>query len=76
MTYYTKRTFEVLAVANDGRTYRIERRCQLLPGDEDASHYYCCLPDGQLVTWLGKGRYELPNGTVVQIAGCLITKGK
>ena len=64
---YTKRVLDVLAASEDGTTYRIERRCRSLPGDEEGAFFYCCLPDGQLVAWLGQGQYELPDGTVVRI---------
>jgi hypothetical protein len=67
MRIYTKRAIEMLAVAADGQIYRIERRCRALPGDDEGSYFYCCLPDGQLVTWLGNGQYELKDGTHVQI---------
>jgi len=70
MTDYTKRALELIAVASDGNTYRIERRCQALPGDEDGSVYFCCLPDGGQVTWLGDGKYELPDGTIVRVVAC------
>lgn len=64
---HPKRTIVVIAMAQDGTSYRIERRAHSLPGDkaEDA-FFYCCLPDGQPVGWLGYGRYQLPDGTIVQ----------
>lgn len=62
-----KRPIAVIAIADDGTTYRIERRARSLPGDKGASaFFYCCLPDGQTVGWLGYGQYQLPNGTVVR----------
>jgi hypothetical protein len=70
MTDYTRRALDWIAVASDGNTYRIERRCRTLPGDEDGSHFYCCLPDGREVAWLGDGVYELPDGTVVKVVAC------
>lgn len=70
MTEYTQRALEILAVSCDGNIYRIERRCRTLPGDDSGSHYYCCLADGKQVTWLGEGRYELPDGTVVKAVAC------
>ncbi|WP_162941261.1 hypothetical protein [Achromobacter sp. B7] len=74
MTDYTQRALEVLAISDSGDTYRIERRCRTLPGDDDGSHYYCCLPDGRQVAWLGDGRYELPDGTVVKVVACQLRK--
>jgi len=62
----SEQVIEVIAVADDGTTYRIERRCQFFHGEEHPSFFYCCLSDGQLVAWLGSGRYQLPDGTVVQ----------
>ncbi|WP_125284647.1 hypothetical protein [Achromobacter denitrificans] len=65
---HSKRAIAVTAMAQDGTGYRIERRAHSLPGDkaEDA-FLYCCIPDGQPVGWLGYGRYQLPDGTIVQI---------
>lgn len=74
MTDYTKQALELIAVGSDGNTYRIERRCLTSPGDEDGSHYYCCLPDGQQVIWLGDGNYELPDGTVVKAVASALQK--
>ncbi|WP_175138665.1 hypothetical protein [Achromobacter animicus] len=59
-----KRVMEVVAAAADGSTYRIDRYCSQPPGDAKTSSY-CCLPDGQLVTWEGDGHYKLPDGTIV-----------
>ena len=62
-----QRSIAVIAIADDGATYRIERRARSLPGDQgDNAFFYCCLPDGQTVGWLGYGQYQLPNGTVVR----------
>lgn len=64
---HPKRPIAVTAIADDGTTYRIERRARTLPGDKgDSAFFYCCLPDGQTVGWLGYGQYQLPNGTVVR----------
>ncbi|HEY1092992.1 hypothetical protein H4P35_18185 [Achromobacter sp. 77] len=59
-----KRVMEVVAAAADGNTYRIDRYSSQPLGDGKARSY-CCLPDGQLVTWEGDGHYKLPDGTVV-----------
>lgn len=59
-----KRVMEVVAAAADGTTYRIDRYSSAATGN-GKSHSYCCLPDGQLVTWQGDGHYKLPDGTVV-----------
>lgn len=64
---YPERTIAVIATAQDGTSYRIERRASSLPGDRGAdAFFYCCLPDGQPVGWLGYGQYQLPDGTVVR----------
>lgn len=65
-----KRVMEVVAAADDGTTYRIDRYCrsQAQGGEkaaDDKTSSYCCLPDGQLVRWRGDGNYQLPDGTVV-----------
>lgn len=61
------RPIAVIAVAPDGKTYRIERRRQLR-ADEAApgTVLYCCLPDGQVVDRIGYGTYQLPDGTIVR----------
>lgn len=57
----------VVAIAEDGKRYRIERRARSLPGDKgENAFFYCCLPDGQAVGWLGYGQYQLPDGTIVR----------
>lgn len=62
----SKLSVGVDAMAEDGTTYRIERRSSSLPGDDHGqSYFYCCLADGEIVMWLGGGYYQLPNGTVV-----------
>ncbi|MNX96268.1 hypothetical protein D3C86_1285780 [compost metagenome] len=65
---HSKQIVEVIAVADDGTTYRLERRCQILRAEEEPSFFYCCLPDGQHVDWLGSGQYRLPDGTIVRVA--------
>lgn len=65
-----KRVMEVVAAADDGTTYRIDRYCRPpAQGDEkaadDKDSAYSCLPDGQLVHWRGDGNYQLPDGTLV-----------
>lgn len=67
MNNYSKPILELMVAADDGTTYRIERRCRFLPGEEHPAFFYCCLPDGQHVSWLGSGRYQLPDGTIVQM---------
>lgn len=62
-----KRPIAVVAIADDGKRYRIERRSRALPGDKgESAFFYCCLPDGQAVGWLGYGQYQLPDGTIVR----------
>lgn len=61
----TKRVMEVVAAAEDGATYRIDRYCQSGPDREAEPHFYCCLENGQPVAWRGDGHYELPDGTIV-----------
>lgn len=61
----TKRVMEVVAAAENGATYRIDRYCRSEPDFEAEPHFYCCLQDGQLVAWRGDGHYELPDGTIV-----------
>lgn len=57
----------VIAIAEDGTTYRIEKRSRPVPGDCGGNTYfYCCLPHGEIVTWLGGGHYQLPNAVVVR----------
>jgi hypothetical protein len=61
-----KSSIAVVAIADDGRRFRIERRARTLPGDKgENAFFYCCLPNGQTVGWLGYGQYQLPDGTVV-----------
>ncbi|CAB3730722.1 hypothetical protein [Achromobacter kerstersii] len=65
MNAQTKRVMEVVAAAEDGTTYRINRYCRSEPDQPADPHYFCCLQDGQLVSWRGDGNYELPDGTIV-----------
>ncbi len=59
--------FSVMAMDEDGFVYRIETRSRSLPGvDPSQVYFYCCLSSGEAVTWLGRGHYELPDGTVVR----------
>ncbi|WP_143277268.1 hypothetical protein [Bordetella genomosp. 1] len=59
-----KRVMKVVAAAADGSTYRIDKNCSQPPADANSSSY-CCLPDGQIVTWEGDEHYKLPDGTIV-----------
>ncbi|HWL28890.1 hypothetical protein [Achromobacter sp. NFACC18-2] len=60
-----KRVMEVVAAADDGTTYRIDRYCRSQSEGDDTTNSYCCLPDGQRVLWRGDGHYQLPDGTIV-----------
>jgi hypothetical protein len=67
---HKKRLIAVIAMAEDGTTYRIERRSRSLTGDEGPdAFFYCCLPDGQPVEWLGKGIYRMPDGKIAKAVG-------
>ncbi|CAB3738804.1 MAG: hypothetical protein E2591_24560 [Achromobacter sp.] len=62
-----RRPIAIIAIAPDGRTYRIERRSQFHPElAPDGTFFYCCLPDGQVVDQIGTGTYQLPDGTIVR----------
>jgi hypothetical protein len=61
----TKRVMEVLAAAEDGSTYRIDRYCRSEPDREAEPHFFCCLPDGQLFSGRGDAHSERPDGTLV-----------
>lgn len=57
----------VTAIADDGRTYVIERRSRSLPGDRDQNlFFFYCLANGDPVGWLGYGTYQLSDGTVLR----------
>ncbi|MDQ2147635.1 hypothetical protein RBI22_02845 [Alcaligenaceae bacterium C4P045] len=65
-----RRLLQLLAQSSEGIEYTIERRCCSLPGDDAAETlFYSCLKDGQPVQWHGMGRYELPDGTFVEVVG-------
>lgn len=65
-TNYPKRLTEVIAVAPDGMTYVIQRRCMTFASDDDQhAYFYCCLPDGQIVSWVGANQYQLSDGTAL-----------
>ncbi|MNV82024.1 hypothetical protein D3C71_1757350 [compost metagenome] len=73
-TSYTKRPTELIAVDPDGITYIIERRCKSLPCDDgEQAFFYCCLRDGQLVSWLGENHYQLTDGTALLAIACRLT---
>jgi len=59
------RRIAVIAVAENGNTYRIERQGRQ-SGDGAPASVACCLPDGQQVDRLDRGLYRLPDGTVVK----------
>lgn len=60
----------LIAMANDGTTYRIERRSRIFPGDEtEGTSFYFCLPDGQQVWWVGNGCFQLGDGRLLKIVG-------
>ncbi|HWL28605.1 MAG TPA: hypothetical protein VNQ97_06820 [Burkholderiaceae bacterium] len=63
---HPKHPIAVIAVAADGRTYRIERCSQFRPDETPGTSFYCCLPDGQVVDHIGTGTYQLPDGTIVR----------
>lgn len=70
-----KKMLAVIAMGDDGTTYRIERRSRNFPGDEEEhSSFYCCLPDGNPVWWLGNGRFQLHSGEIVKIVGSHYSK--
>lgn len=60
----------VIATADDGSSYLIERRRRTLPGGKGRVFFFCCLPNGEVVGWLGYGQYEMPDGTIVRVRGC------
>lgn len=72
--HYIKRPTELVAVDSEGITYIIERRCKSLPCDDgEPSFFYCCLRDGQLVSWLGENHYQLADGTALLAIACRLT---
>ncbi|MGW8306084.1 MAG: hypothetical protein ACWGIK_09720 [Achromobacter pulmonis] len=67
MQPHQPRPIAVIAVAPDGRTYRIEQRKQVRPDDDSpGTFFYCCLPDGQVVDHIAYGTYQLPDGTILR----------
>lgn len=67
MQAHPPRPIAVIAVAPDGRTYRIEQRRQLrADADAPGTFLYCCLPEGQIVEHIAYGTYQLPDGTIVR----------
>jgi hypothetical protein len=73
--HYTKRPMELVAVDRDGVTYIIERRCRSLPCDDgQQAFFYCCLRDGQPVSWHGENNYQLSDGTALLAVACRLTQ--
>lgn len=61
------RSVAIIAMVENGATFRIERRSRSLPGEKvGPTYFYSCLPNGEVVTWLGAGHYQLSDGTVVR----------
>ncbi|TQJ96427.1 hypothetical protein FBY20_3206 [Achromobacter sp. SLBN-14] len=68
---HTKRVTEIVAVDANGITYVIQRRYRAAPNHDGAwANYYCCLRDGEPVTWLGDNNYRLPDGTALLAIEC------
>ena len=60
------RLSDVIVKLPDRSTCRVERRL-IVKRDQNVSpvpQYVCTLPTGEPVTWLGGGKYRLPNGAV------------
>lgn len=60
------RLSDVIVKLPDRSTCRVERRLIARRSEEVSSvpQYVCTLPSGELVTWLGGGKYRLPSGAV------------
>lgn len=60
------RLSDVIVKLPDRSTCRVERRLIAKRNQDPSSvpKYVCTLPTGELVTWLGGGKYRLPCGAV------------
>ena len=60
------RLADVIVKLPDRSTCRIQRRLVIRRGTKDSPkpEYHCSLPTGEPVTWLGEGKYRLPDGAI------------
>lgn len=60
------RLADVIVKLPDRSTCRVERRLVIkrAPNLPPVHQYVCTLPTGESVTWLGSGKYRLPNGCI------------
>lgn len=60
------RLADVIVKLPDRSTCRVERRLIVKRSSEapPVHQYVCTLPTGETVTWLGDGKYRMPNGAV------------
>ena len=60
------RLSDVIVKLPDRSTCRVERRLVIKrnPNAAPVHQYVCTLPTGEPVTWLGDGKYRLPNGAI------------
>lgn len=60
------RLADVIVKLPDRSTCRIQRRLVIKRGTAEPSkpEYHCALPTGEPVSWLGDGKYRLPDGSI------------
>lgn len=60
------RLSDVIVKLPDRSTLKVERRLVIKrrPDSVPLHQYVCTLPTGETVTWLGDGKYRLPDGRV------------
>ncbi|MNV71447.1 hypothetical protein D3C71_1644690 [compost metagenome] len=60
------RLSDVIVKLPDRSTCRVQRRMVVHrePGVAPTPQYFCTLSSGEVVTWLGDGKYRLPDGSI------------
>lgn len=60
------RLADVIVKLPDRSTCRIQRRLVIRRGTKGSPkpEYHCSLLTGEPVTWLGEGKYRLPDGSI------------